>query len=36
VGSIAKTLGISEKELRELNDGMKDKDLQPGMWLVTN
>jgi len=36
MGSIAKTLGISEKELRELNDGMKDKDLQPGMWLVTN
>ena len=35
MSSIAKTLGISERDLRDLNDGMKDKDLMPGMWLNT-
>jgi len=33
--SIADALGMSEKDLRDLNDGVKDKDLQPGMWLNT-
>lgn len=33
--SIADGLGMSEKDLRDLNDGIKDKDLQPGMWLNT-
>ncbi len=33
MGSIAKSLDMKEKDLRDLNDGMKDKDLKPGMWL---
>ncbi len=31
--TIAEKTGLSEKELRDLNDKVKDKDLQPGMWL---
>jgi LysM repeat protein len=31
--TIAKKTGVSEKELRDLNDKIKDKDLKPGMWL---
>jgi peptidoglycan-associated lipoprotein len=31
---ISKALGMSEKDLRDLNDGIKDKDLMPGMWLL--
>lgn len=34
--SIADKLGISEKELREMNDGIRDRDLMPGMWLEIN
>lgn len=32
--TIAKKLSIKDKDLRDLNDGVKDKDLKPGMWLV--
>ena len=31
--TIAQKTGLSEKEIRELNDKIKDKDLKPGMWL---
>ena len=31
--TIANKLNMSDKDLRDLNDGIKDKDLQPGMWL---
>lgn len=35
LSKIAKATGVSEKHLRDLNDGVKDKDLLPGMWLAT-
>jgi peptidoglycan-associated lipoprotein len=35
LSKIATATGVSEKVLRDLNDGLKDKDLLPGMWLTT-
>lgn len=33
LSDIAKKVNLSEKELRDMNNGIKDKDLLPGMWL---
>ncbi len=32
---ISKATNVSEKDLRDLNDDVKEKDLLPGMWLNT-
>ena len=35
LSKISSKLNMSEKDLRDLNDGIKDKELLPGMWLAT-